>query len=81
MPPAAADEVSTGVAQLFSRCAQGYQAVAGQASAIHDQFVQRLTASATSYAGAEATNVGLLQPLDATVGSIRGAWGALQSPG
>ena len=56
--PAAADEVSTGIAQLFSAHAQDYQTLAGQAAAFHDQFVQHLTASA--YASAEAANVSLL---------------------
>ena len=71
---AAADEVSTAVAHLFSQRAQDYQALAGQAAAFHEQFVQHLTASAASYAGAEATNVALLQPFNAIAGSI----GALQ---
>ncbi len=34
--PAAADEVSTAVAHLFSQHAQDYQALAGQATAFHD---------------------------------------------
>ena len=55
--PAAADEVSAGIAHLFSQHAQDYQALAGQASAFHDQFVQHLTAGAASYATAEAANV------------------------
>ncbi len=69
--PAAADEVSAGIAHLFSAHAQEYQALAGQAAAFHQQFVQHLTASATSFASAEAANVSLLQPLTsaASVGS------------
>jgi PE family len=58
--PAAADEVSTGIAHLFSQHAANYQALAGQAAAFNDQFVQHLAASAGAYASAEATNVSLL---------------------
>jgi hypothetical protein len=43
---AAADEISTGVAQLFSQHARDYQALARQATAFHEQFVQHLTAGA-----------------------------------
>jgi hypothetical protein len=71
---AAADEVSTGVAHLFSQQAQDYQALAGKAAAFHEQFVQHLTVSAASHAGAEAANVAVLQPFNAIAGSI----GALQ---
>ena len=63
MVAAAADEVSASIAHLFSRQAQDYQALAGQAAAFHEQFVQNLTASAGSYAGAEAANAALLPPL------------------
>jgi hypothetical protein len=69
-----ADEVSTAVAHLFSQHARGYQALAGQAAAFHEQFVQHLTSGAASYAGAEAANVAVLQPFNAIAGSI----GALQ---
>jgi len=68
--PAAADEVSASIAQLFSQHAADYQALAARATAFHEQFVQHLTASARSYAGAEAANVSLLQPLTAGAGSI-----------
>jgi hypothetical protein len=76
--PAAADEVSAAVAQLFSQHAQGYQALAGQAAAFHDQFVQHLTTSAGSYVATEAANASLLQPLDAIVGSFTSTIAALQ---
>jgi hypothetical protein len=71
--PAAADEVSSGIAHLFSQHAQEYQALAGQAAAFHEQFVQQLTSSAGSYAGAEAANAGLLQPLAASAASVAAA--------
>jgi hypothetical protein len=58
MVPAAADEVSAGIAHLFSRYAQDYQALAGGAAAFHQRFWQNLTATAGSYASAEAANAG-----------------------
>jgi hypothetical protein len=70
--PAAADEVSASIAHLFSRYAQGYQALAGRAAAFHQQFMQNLTASAGSYASAEAANASLLHPLNAIAGSMGG---------
>jgi|SRR5882757_109292 len=63
--PAAADEVSTSIAHLMSGYGQEYQKLAGQAAAFHEQFVQRLTGSAESYASAEAANLALLQPVKA----------------
>ncbi|OBI15632.1 hypothetical protein A5712_28045 [Mycobacterium sp. E2327] len=74
--PPAADEISTGVAQLFAQHARGYQALAGQAAAFHDQFVQHLTAGAGAYATGEAANVALLAPFTDIAGSI-GAIGGL----
>ncbi|MGB9305772.1 MAG: PE family protein [Mycobacterium sp.] len=71
--PAAADEVSVSIANLFSLHAQDYQALAGQAAAFHEQFVQHLTSSAASYASAEAANATLLQPLAASAGSFASA--------
>ena len=71
--PAAADEVSASIAHLFSRYAQGYQALAGRAAAFHQQFMQNLTASAGSYASAEAANASLLQPLNAVAASFTSA--------
>jgi hypothetical protein len=60
--PAVADEISASIAHLFSRHAQDYQALAGQAAAFHEQFAQQLVASGHSYAGAEAANAALLGP-------------------
>ncbi len=71
--PAAADEVSAGIAQLFSEHAQDFQGVAGQAAAFHQQFVQKLTASAASYSTAEAASVAALQPATAVTSSVAGA--------
>ena len=79
--PAAADEVSAGVAHLFSRYAEDFHALVGKAAAVHGQFVQHLTASAGAYAGAEAANASsLLHPLAASAGSIGGAIGAFLDP-
>jgi hypothetical protein len=75
--PAAADEVSESVAHLFSAHAQDYQALAGRALAFHDQFVQHLTATATTYASAEAVNTALLRPVTASAASIIGDIGSL----
>ncbi len=58
--PAAADEVSAGIANLFSGFAKEYQALAGQASAFQQQFVQHLHAAAGSYTAAESVNAGSL---------------------
>jgi hypothetical protein len=51
--PAAADEVSAGIAALFSAHAQDYQAQAAKAAAAQGQFVANLTGSAGAYASAE----------------------------
>jgi PE family len=78
--PAAADEVSAGIAHLFSRCGQDYHALAGQAAAFNEQFVQHLNSSAGSYAAAEAANAGSLLHVNASaasnVGTIAAAFPA-----
>ena len=68
--PAAADEVSAGVAHLFSRYAEGFQGLAGRAAVFHEEFAQHLHAGAGSYASAEAVNASSLQPLTASGGLI-----------
>jgi hypothetical protein len=68
--PAAADEVSASIAHLFSQHAQEYQALAGQAAAYQQQFVQHLTSSAGSYASAEAAGAASLRSLGAAASSI-----------
>lgn len=50
---AGADEVSAGIAALFSAHAQEYQALSAQAAAFHDQFVHTLTAAARWYTATE----------------------------
>jgi hypothetical protein len=52
--PAAADEVSVGIARLFSRYAENFQGLAGKAAAFHEQFALDLKAGAVAYGSAEA---------------------------
>ena len=86
--PAAADEVSASIANLFSAHAVEYQALVGRAAAFHEQFMQNLTAGAGSYVGAEAANVAAftanptaaaqvapLQPVHAFASQLAGALG------
>jgi hypothetical protein len=70
--PAAADEVSAGVAHLFSAHAANYHALAAQAAAFNDQFVQHLTAGAFSYANIEAAIAAFLQGLQAWGAFVKG---------
>lgn len=77
--PAAADEVSESVAQLFSSYGQEYERLADTAAAYQQQFVQHLTSAAESYAGAEAVNASLLVP--ASAGAIAAAIPSLDQIG
>ncbi len=52
---AAADEVSTQIATLFSEHGQLFQQLSKQAAGFHDQFVQALSAGANKYVAAEAS--------------------------
>jgi hypothetical protein len=70
--PAAADEVSVGVAHLFSAQAQQFQGLAGKAAAFHDQFVQTLKTSAGSYSATEAAAAASLQPAAASLAPAAG---------
>lgn len=65
--PAAADEVSAAIAQLFSEQAQEYQQAAAEATAYQERFVQNLQSSAESYAGVEELIASLLRGLHAEV--------------
>jgi len=79
--PAAADEVSASIAHFFSQHAQGYQALAGKAAAFHEEFVQHLSASAHSFAAAEAANAASLLHLHTSaVSSASAAAAALPAP-
>jgi hypothetical protein len=71
--PAAADEVSTEIASLFSVHGQGFQRLSTQVAALHEQFVQHMSASANAYATAEANVAQTLQnavnaPAEAVLG-------------
>ena len=50
---AAADEVSTQIAALFSQHAQSYQQLSVRAAVFHEQFVAALAAASSNYAAAE----------------------------
>ena len=54
--PAAEDEISAAIAGLFGTYAQDYHALAAQAAAFPDRFMQAVNASAGSYAAAEGAN-------------------------
>lgn len=54
--PAAIDEVSAMTAARFAAYGRAYQAIAAQASVIHEEFVRTLHASANAYAATEAEN-------------------------
>ncbi|ETZ99174.1 PE family protein [Mycobacterium kansasii 732] len=54
---AGADEVSAGIAALFSAHARAYQTLSAHAAMFHDQFVRALTTGGAAYAGAEAATV------------------------
>ncbi|MCV7122656.1 PE family protein, partial [Mycobacterium lacus] len=60
---AGADEVSAAIAALFSAHGHAYQTLSARAAAFHAEFVQVLTAGASSYASAEAANASPLQQL------------------
>jgi hypothetical protein len=52
--PAAADEISAAATSLFSKHAQGFQALVARARLFHDQFAQNLKASAAAYVAADS---------------------------
>ncbi|WP_142926801.1 PE family protein, partial [Mycobacterium marinum] len=60
---AAGDEVSAGIAALFSAHGQAYQDLSVQAAAFREGFVRALAGAGGAYAAAEATNTGPLQQL------------------
>jgi hypothetical protein len=68
--PAAADEVSAGIAHLFSQHAQDYQALAGQALAFHEDFVHHLSTGAASYADIEASIASFLHNMNVSADAI-----------
>ncbi|OBK13849.1 PE family protein [Mycobacterium asiaticum] len=70
---AAADEVSAGIAALFSENAVGYQQVSAQVAASYERFVQAVTSGANAYAAAElGTAQTLVNGLAAPALSVEG---------
>lgn len=70
---AAADEVSTQIAALFSAHGQGFQRLGAQAAAFHAQFVQALATAANQYATVEAGAAQtLLNTVNASVEKVLG---------
>ena len=67
---AAADEVSTQIAALFSDHASQYQQLSARAAAFHAQFVQALGQGASAYTAAESNAV---QALTSAAGSVNAA--------
>ncbi|WP_196773080.1 PE family protein, partial [Mycobacterium asiaticum] len=65
---AAADEVSAGIAALFSTHALEYQSLGVQAELFHEQFVAMLAGSAAAYGAAESANAQQV------------VWGAINAP-
>lgn len=60
--PAAADEVSAALAELFSSHGQLWQALAAQAATFHQQFVGTLQAAQNVYQSAESANAQAVAP-------------------
>jgi hypothetical protein len=60
--PAAADEVSAGIANLMSTHALDFQAMAQSAATFHQQFTHNVNAAAASYSSAESGAAAKLTP-------------------
>lgn len=69
---AAADEVSTAIAALFSGHGEAFQAASAQAATFQEQFVQLLNGGAAQYASAEAFNNPLLAAINTPFQTILG---------
>ena len=65
-----ADEVSAGIAELFSGHAQEFQALAAQAAGFHAQFVAALAGAGSMYGAAEAAGAAPLQSLGQDLQSL-----------
>jgi hypothetical protein len=70
--PAAADEVSTRIAALFSAHAQEFQALSAQAATFHQQFVNLMNGGAAQYAATEAASVNPLSALGSPIQTVDG---------
>lgn len=85
VPAAAADEVSTQIAALFSQHAVGYQQLSAQVADFHRRFVQALAAAANAYASAETSAAqtlvtALKEPAEMLLGHPLGGTGAAAAP-
>lgn len=60
--PAAADEVSAAISELFNAHGQWWQSLAAQAAQFQESFVQNLNWVADTYLGAEQANAVPLNP-------------------
>lgn len=75
---AAADEVSTAIANLFSAHGRHYQAAAAQAVEFHDRFANSLAAACKAYASADTDNAAAMSATlnaitaPAQIGSVAG---------
>lgn len=69
---AAEDEVSAAAAKLFGSFGQEYQALLGQASAFHEEFVAALGSAASTYSLTEAANASPLGGLISEVEYLLG---------
>src|ERR1700741_2901665 len=74
---AGADEVSAAIAALFGAHAGEYQAAAAQAATYYERVVSKLSAAATSYAGAEAI---IAASMRGEAGGQAGSTGGTEKP-
>lgn len=65
--PAAADEVSAAIADLFSEQGQAFQALSTQTSTVHTRFVRLLNGGVAEYVGAEAAAASPLESVLAVI--------------
>lgn len=75
--PAAADEISAAIADLFGGIGREYQVLSAQTGAYHARFVEALNSSVGAYLSAEAANVGLAAATALPAASILDSLGGL----
>ncbi|MCV7099384.1 PE family protein, partial [Mycobacterium palustre] len=73
--PAAADQVSTLQAAIFSTYGTIYQQIAAEAQAIQQQFVSTLGLSSGTYSQTEAANVAAATPVDNFISQLSSLFG------
>ncbi|WP_156687087.1 PE family protein, partial [Mycobacterium sp. Marseille-P9652] len=72
--PAAEDEISSAISNLFVAYAREYQALSARAAEVHDNFVQALKVGGQLYRAQEAANT---NPLQSVIDTINGEVQAL----